>query len=140
MKEMEEFQTKLEREGVRVAQVTREYEQFSTGIGNSLGVCIDEQKDQKEMLRNLAQQVEALQSGANPGIASSGSNVTSESASSDNNVPIVMEIEDLKQRVARLIEQADRQNREVSNFGPVMHRVDVKVRLSAGGIVFQQCP
>ena len=125
MREMEEVQTKLKRDGARIAQVTREHEQFTTDIGNSLGVCIDEQRDQKEMLRNLAQQVEALRSGASPGAASSENNATSASASSENSVPIAIEIEDLKQKVARLIERGDQRNREVSNIGPVMHRVDM---------------
>ena len=87
MREIEAFQTKLENEGVRIAQVTREYEQFSTDIGNPLGVCIDEQEDQKEMIRHLARQVEALQGGTNPGTASSENNVTSESVPSDKMLP-----------------------------------------------------
>ena len=42
-----EFQTRLDHEGVRVVQETREFEQFSADIGNSLGVCLDEQEDQE---------------------------------------------------------------------------------------------
>ena len=34
MKEMEEFRTELNREGIRVAQATREHERFSNDIGN----------------------------------------------------------------------------------------------------------
>ena len=87
MREMKEFQSKLEHEGARVAQATREHEQFSNDVGNSRGVCIDEQEDQKEMLRNLARQVEALRSGTTPGPASSGNNVTSELVPLENSVP-----------------------------------------------------
>ena len=82
-------------------------------------MCIDEQKDQREMIRNLAQQIVTLRSGTTPGAASSGNTATPEPVSSENSVPVVMEIEDLKQKVARLIEQVDRDNRGVSNFGPV---------------------
>ena len=81
------------------------------------------------MIRNLAQQtriqIETLRSGTTPGAASSGNNAAPEPVSSENSVPIVMEMEDLKQKVARLIELVDRSNRDVNNFGPVMHRVDL---------------
>ena len=50
MKAMEAMRARLEHEGAQVAQVTREREQFSTDIGNSLGVCKDEQKDLKAMI------------------------------------------------------------------------------------------
>ena len=77
------------------------------------------------MLRNLAQQIETLRSGTTPSAASSGNNATPEPVSSESSVPKVMKIEDLKNKAARLIEQADRHNRDMSNFGPVMHRVDL---------------
>ena len=36
-----------------------------------------------------------------------------------------MEVEDLKQTVARLIEQVDQRNRETGNVSPVMPRVEL---------------
>ena len=87
MKEMEELRIALAREGVRVTQVTREHEQFSIDIGNSLRVCIDEQKDQREMIRNLAQPIGTFRSRTTPGGASSGNNATPEPVSSETVSP-----------------------------------------------------
>ena len=78
-------------------------------------------KRERERVRNLARQLEALRSGTTPGPASSENNATSGSVPTENSVTMAMEVEDLKNKVARLIERADRHNREVSNFGPVMH-------------------
>ena len=73
------------------------------------------------MIRNLAQQVDVLQSGTNPESASSGNNATSEHVPLEDSAPIVLAIEDLKTKVAHLIERVDRHNRDMSNFGPVTH-------------------
>ena len=61
----------------------------------------------------------------NPGAASSGRGVASEPVSLENNVAIAMEVEDLKQKVARLIEQEDQRNREKGNVSPVMPWVEL---------------
>ena len=59
------------------------------------------------MIRNLAQQIVSGRSGAHPGTTSTGSNVVSGQVSPENGVPALIEIEDLKQKVTRLIEQVD---------------------------------
>ena len=90
-------------------------------------LCIDEQKNQRKLSRNLAQQVEALRSGTNPGAASSGHKVAPEPVSLENNVPIATKVEDLKQKVARLIEQVAQHNREIGNVSPMMPRAEFQI-------------
>ena len=68
------------------------------------------------MIQNLAQQIEALRSGTTPGRTSSEQRTTTEPASSENSVPVVMEVQDLKQKVAHLIEQLDQHNREIGQL------------------------
>ena len=123
--QMDDLQNAVENEGARVAQVTREHEHFSNDIGNSLGLCINEQEDLKERFRNLAWQVETRRGETTPGPASSENNAASGSVPPENSVTMVVKVEDLKNKVTRLIEQADHHNRAVSNFGPVMHQVDL---------------
>ena len=85
--------------------------------------CVCARCEQKEVIRNLAQKAEALRSGTHLESALLGNNATSEHVPSDNSAPIVLEIEDLKTKVARLMERADQQNRDMSNSGPVMHPI-----------------
>ena len=110
MTHMDELQTELENTGARAAQVTRECEQFSNDIGNSLARYIDALGDLKEMFRTLARQVEALRGGTTPGSAPPENNTTPGAAPLENSATTVMDIEDLKNEVTRLIEQVDRLN------------------------------
>ena len=66
----------------------------------------------RQMIQNLVQQIEAQWSGTTPGAVSSGHNSTSERVSLEKSAPFVLEINDLKQKLARLIEQVDQHNRE----------------------------
>ena len=58
---MKELQTGLDCEGVRVAQVSQEHEQFSNDVGNTITRVMDAQEDPRENYRTLARQVAALQ-------------------------------------------------------------------------------
>ena len=79
------------------------------------------------MIRNLAQQIEAIRSGTNTGAASSGHNGVSEHAQSENNAPIAicMEVEDLEQKVTRLIEQVDQNNRGIGNLSSAVPWIEL---------------
>ena len=127
MQEMEDFKRKLELDEARVTQVghRQEDDRFSHDTCNSIRLCVEEAKDMREMIQNLAQQIEVLQSVTNPGAASSGHNPTPEPVSSENSVPVTLEINDFKTKVAHLIEQVDQHNREVGHISPVMQRVDL---------------
>ena len=61
----------------------------------------------------------------NPPVLPNGHDVATEPASLENSVPITMEINDLKQKVARLIEQVDQHSREVGNVSPMVPRVEL---------------
>ena len=67
MRQMEDLQIRLERDETCLMQATQENDRFSNETCNAVKLRIDEQKDQREMLRNLAQQVETLRSRSNPG-------------------------------------------------------------------------
>ena len=56
-------------------------------------------------MQNLAQRIEAQRSGAHPNATSSGHNDISKATSAENSTPMMVEVEDLTQKVARLIEQ-----------------------------------
>ena len=118
MPRMDEFQTELDRTGVRVAQVTRKHEQFSNDIGNTAALIKDVQDDLKEVFRNLERDVEQH-------IGTSHGGTTPGDAPPDNAIAMNVDVDDLKTKVARLIEQMDRHNREVAHFNPIMHRMDL---------------
>ena len=77
------------------------------------------------MIRNLAQQIEALRSGTHPGAASSGQNAGSEPTPAENSPPVMMEMEDLRQKVTRFIEQVDQNNGELGNLRCALPRLDL---------------
>ena len=107
MQQMEDFKARLEIDEARVTQMGQEGDRFSHDTCTSIKLRVQEAKDMREMIQNLAQQVEVIRSGTNPGAASSGHNSASEPVSSENSVPVALEINDLKKKVARLIEQVD---------------------------------
>ena len=90
--QMDELQTEMENEGVRVAQVTREREQFSNVIGNSLARYIDAQEDLKEVFRTLARQVEALQGGTTPRSAPPENDATPGTVPPEERATMVMDV------------------------------------------------
>ena len=77
------------------------------------------------MLQNLAQQINAIRSGTHPGDTPTGSNVDPEQVPPENCVPAFLEIEDLKRKVACLIEQVGQHTQETSTLNPVIPRVDL---------------
>ena len=56
MRQMEDHQARLERNEARLTEAGQESDRFPNETCNSIKLGIDEQKDQREMIRNLAQQ------------------------------------------------------------------------------------
>ena len=105
---------------------------------NLIGQFIDEQKDIRELVQNLAQQIDAIRNGTHPSHTSAGSNGATEQIPSEVGVPALLGTEDLKRKVARLTEQVGQNTQEISTLAPVMPRVDLmEVRSCDGVVVFQ---
>ena len=87
-------------------------DQYSNDTGNSAVRLHETQEDLKGMLRTLAQQVENLQGGTHP-----------ESSQPENAASIVMDVEDLKSKATRLIEQVDQHNRHLNTLALWLERI-----------------
>ena len=66
-----------------------------------------------------------MRSGMDSGDAPTGSNVVPAQASPPNSVPAFLEIEDLKRKVTRLIEQVGQNTQAICTLTPLIPRVDL---------------
>ena len=101
MRQIEDFKARLEHDEARVTQMGQDNGRFSHDTCNSIGLCVEEEKDMREMIQNLAQQNEVLRRATNPGAASSGHNSASEPVPLEDSVPVALEINDVKKKESR---------------------------------------
>ena len=119
----------IENVGVRLTQLARKHDQYSNNMGHSAGRLPEAQEDLHEMVKNLARQIEAIQSGTTPGVVhqehamadpgpAQSENAETESgpARPENAVSMVLDGEDLKTKTKRLIERGDHLTRAVDQF------------------------
>ena len=97
---------------VRLTQLSQEHDQYLNDMGNSAARFHDAQEDLKGMLRTLARQLENLQGGTHPG-----------SPQTETPVSVVMDVENLKSKATRLIEQVDQHNRHLNTLAPLQEKV-----------------
>ena len=92
VRQMQNAQIRIQRFDAWLTEVSRDHDRFSNETCASLRSIYNEQADQKEMIRNLAQQIEELKSGTHPNTASSGQDAVSESTPPGNSQLVAMEI------------------------------------------------
>ena len=125
-------QTRFVRQGEWMANVDRERARLANQLCNSIGAIIDKQKDIRDTVQSLAQQIDAIRSGTHPGDAA-GSTVVPEQESPEDSAPAFLEIEDLKRKVARLIEQVSEHAQDMTTLKPLISRVDLAENRSLDG-------
>ena len=76
-------------------------------------------------MEDLARQIEVMQNGTHPEGTSSGNNTAPGQNPPDVSVPALLEIEDLKRKVVRLIEQATQHTQDISSLTPLIERVNL---------------
>ena len=102
---LEDINIKFARDEEWMSGVTRETDRRSCEMCTSISKFIDEQHDIRKVVEDLAQQVEAIKNGTHPKSTSAGSSCAPKQATPEAGVPALLEIEDLKRKVARLTEQ-----------------------------------
>ena len=108
--------TRLDRMEAWMTEAGRDSDRFSNDTCASIRSTVNEQKEQREMIRSLAQQIEALRNGTHPGAASSAHNAVSEPTPVENSPPVMMELE---------IEQVDQNSGEIGNLRHALRRLDL---------------
>ena len=109
MPKMDSLQTEQDNMGVRLTQLSQDHDQYSNDMGTPAARLHDAQEDLKGMLRTLARQVENFQGRTHPG-----------SSQTETSASVVMDVEDLKSKGTRLIEQVDQRNRHLNTFAPLL--------------------
>ena len=90
--------------------MTRETDRRSREMRTSISCFIDEQHDIRKVVEDLAQQVEShVKNGTHPKSTSADSSSAPEQATTEAGFPALLEIEDLKRKVARLSEASNKE-------------------------------
>ena len=124
-REMNEFQTQLEREGVRAAQVTREHEQFSNDIDNTITRVTDAREDLQENYRTLQDKRLLFKAGLIPRLCHKNLyHKKRQHPKAQLQWTWVDEL-NLKTEVVRLQEHVEQHGRRLGVLSPVLQRLDL---------------
>ena len=97
--------------GVRLAYLLQEHNQLTEDMKASNARLHEAQEDFKGMLRTLARQVESFQGGGLP--------------QSEISASAVVDVDDLKNKVTRLMEQVEHHTRSVNTLAPLREKIDI---------------
>ena len=123
--QLQNVQASADRYEAWLTEAGRSQDQFSNATCAILRSISNKQKHQRELIRNLPKQIEALQSGTHSGATSSGHNAVSEARPAEDSHSVMMGLADLRQKVTRLVEQVDQNSDEPGNLGCALPRLDL---------------
>ena len=97
------------------------------GMRTSMGQIIHEQGDIRKIVEELARRMDTMQHGTHPRNAASDSGAAQGQTLTDAGVTMQLEIEDLKAKVARRIEQSTDHSTQIGLLNPLKETVELAV-------------
>ena len=115
---MQNAQVRIQRFDAGLTEASRGHDRFSNeacASEASLRSIYSEQADQKEMIRNLAQQIEELKGGTHPDRSFPGQGAATGSTPPESSQLVAVAMQELRQKVTRLIDQVDQNTGELGS-------------------------